>query len=899
MPILCGAMSEEEYIMRRVNRLISAALCSSMLVPAAAYAQDNANPQSEEEEIDDNVIIVTATRRAENLQDIPLAVTAVSTEELNRQGINDIRGLSSVSASFNMNSSDTETGGTTLRIRGIGTTGNNIGLESSVGVFLDGVYLSRPGAALGDLVDVERVEILRGPQGTLFGRNTSAGALTITTKKPNLNELEGFANASYGNFDFLNFQAGVSLPLVADTLGVRFTGAYRKRDGFLTNGAGQQRNTRDRYSLRGQVYWEPSPTLSIRLIADFSSADEVCCEAVQLIDTATAPTFALVGLGANNGGAPNVGLQTIDARQGNSTGPFDNGYNNLGLSGEINWEFSDTASLTYIGSYRDFGAFSTRSTDYVSTSVFSVGVGDAIDPAIARPNSGPIKTWTHELRLQGEAFEDRFSWLVGAYYSDEKIRTDSGILGLGVDYAANEAAVYTGGNLALINGITGGGNFAGSFADNRFSQDATSWSIFTHNSFDITDTLTATIGLRYTDDHKEGSFVQAAANNPSCLATVALLNGAIAGNVLNGLTGAANGLAGLNCFVFATPADLPSAFDNPLTAAAGDGLNFLPRTFGAGAQGGAFDEFNDDEFIYTGKLAWKPTPDVNTYISFSHGYKSGGYNLDASASVGGADPRFASETIDVYEFGLKAALFDGRGTFNLAIFHQEASNFQVLEFTGIQFETFNVPTVKSTGAEIEFQAQFSDQISTNIALTYTDARYPADCDNGAVDSAQPNVSSLCGNDLTNAPDFVGNFGMVFQDTINDAGWSVTASGSVRFESSRRTSTQTADFFSSNPSGAALFTNPATQNANGTGLVNGVLPFVVQEANFKFNGRIGISSPDERFTFELWGVNIFDEQTRSVTFSTPLRGTNTFGRSRSAFIDAPGTYGCNTARQILS
>lgn len=136
--------------------LLAGVCAGAMAIPA--HAQTSETEDADTGASSDNVIIVTATRREQDLQEIPLAVTAVGTEELDRQGIADIRSLSSVSPSFNLNSSDTETGGTTIRIRGVGTTGNNIGLESAVGVFLDGVYLSRPGAALGDLVDVERVE---------------------------------------------------------------------------------------------------------------------------------------------------------------------------------------------------------------------------------------------------------------------------------------------------------------------------------------------------------------------------------------------------------------------------------------------------------------------------------------------------------------------------------------------------------------------------------------------------------------------------------------------------------------------------------------------------------------------------------------------------------------------
>jgi len=154
---------------------------SILFLSAAAIA---AIPQISHAQIDDDEIIVTATKRATSVQDVPISVTVVNPAQLENQGVTSIKDLSSVASGFNIQSSQTETQGTSIRIRGVGTTGNNIGLESAVGVFIDGVYQSRPGVALGELTDIEALELLRGPQGTLFGRNTSAGALNIRTKKP-------------------------------------------------------------------------------------------------------------------------------------------------------------------------------------------------------------------------------------------------------------------------------------------------------------------------------------------------------------------------------------------------------------------------------------------------------------------------------------------------------------------------------------------------------------------------------------------------------------------------------------------------------------------------------------------------------------------------------------------
>ena len=205
----------------------ASALVLSAAIPAAV-AQDQDDGQRTL-----STVTVTATQRAESIQDVPIAVTALDPEALERAGVADIRNLDQVAPSFNMNTSDTQSGGITLRLRGVGTTGNNIGLESSVGVFLDGVYLSRPGIALADLLDLQQIEVLRGPQGTLFGRNTSAGALNIKTKAPNLEGFEGFANATVGNYGLLNVQGGVNIPVVEDKFGLRLSGAFRERDGIV------------------------------------------------------------------------------------------------------------------------------------------------------------------------------------------------------------------------------------------------------------------------------------------------------------------------------------------------------------------------------------------------------------------------------------------------------------------------------------------------------------------------------------------------------------------------------------------------------------------------------------------------------------------------------------------
>ena len=212
---------------------------------------------------------------------MPLAVSAVSAESLQNSGASDIRQLNQLAPSLLVSSTGTEANGS-AQIRGIGTVGDNPGLESSVAVFVDGVYRSRSGVGLNELGEIERIEVLRGPQGTLFGRNASAGLIHVISKKPNMNEFEGFGSLTYGNFDYIRADAGITGP-IGDTLGFRLDGVYARRDGFYHDvNNDTDVNDRNRLFVRGQLLFEPSSALSVRLIGDFTSREESCCGAVYL-----------------------------------------------------------------------------------------------------------------------------------------------------------------------------------------------------------------------------------------------------------------------------------------------------------------------------------------------------------------------------------------------------------------------------------------------------------------------------------------------------------------------------------------------------------------------------------------------------------------------------------------
>ena len=251
---------------------------AAFATPAGAQVATTAPQDAQEDSVANGDIIVTATRRSEALSDIPLAVSAVTAASLQNSGATDIRALNQLSPSLLVSSTSSEAGAGGARIRGIGTVGDNPGLESSVATFIDGVYRNRAGVGLTELGAIDRIEVLRGPQGTLFGRNASAGLISVITAKPSFNfGAEG--EASYGNFDYFRVAGGVTGP-ITEQLAARLDGVYLKRDGYLRDVVSNRTiNGRDRYLVRGQLLFQPNDDFSIRLIGDYSDRKEECCGA--------------------------------------------------------------------------------------------------------------------------------------------------------------------------------------------------------------------------------------------------------------------------------------------------------------------------------------------------------------------------------------------------------------------------------------------------------------------------------------------------------------------------------------------------------------------------------------------------------------------------------------------
>ncbi|KAK0341345.1 hypothetical protein LTR94_026750, partial [Friedmanniomyces endolithicus] len=278
---------------------------TTALHPVAALAQDQqpapvvgtapeTAPAATQDDGAANDIIVTANRRAEPIQDVPIAITAADADTLATARVENVSNIQAISPSISFRATNISTSSANVIIRGLGTTGNSRSFEGSVGVFIDGVYRSRAASALQNFLDIDNLQVLRGPQGTLFGKNTTAGALLLTSTKPSLDRTEGLVDLSYANYETVLGRAAVSVPL-SDTLSVRIAGLAGKRDGFYKDSTtGRSLNNDSSQAVKGQLLFEPSADLTIRLIGDYSHGGGNCCYATS--DFKNGPTQPLVDL---------------------------------------------------------------------------------------------------------------------------------------------------------------------------------------------------------------------------------------------------------------------------------------------------------------------------------------------------------------------------------------------------------------------------------------------------------------------------------------------------------------------------------------------------------------------------------------------------------------------------
>jgi outer membrane receptor protein involved in Fe transport len=722
--------------------LLAGAAAFALAVPGVAFAQDvqDAEPEAEE---GSNVIIVTASKREQTLQETPIAVSVTSGEVIERAQIRDVLDLQTVVPSLRVSQLQTSSA-TTFIIRGFGNGDNNFGIEPSVGVFIDGVFRSRSASALSDLNMIQRVEVLNGPQSTLFGKNASAGVISVVTKEPQY-EFGGQIEASYGNYNAVNVRGEVTGP-ISDTIAWSLDGTYQQRDGFgrIVNLDNAEINNRDRWSLRGNLLIEPTADIKVRLIADYTKIDEVCCQTSNLVvGPATAGAVAAVG-----------GQFPTDFFS------FDNFLNfvpvneneSYGFSGQLDWSFGNL-TLTSITAYRELTNAFIQDVDFTSADLTAEGRDQGVD------------TFTQEVRLTSD-FDGPINFLLGGYYFDESITQDS-FLTVGEDlrdFAAFSAAaplvppgtpaattiatgnaVLAGSEAAL--GLPVGSIFGGDFlSQERFSVDNTSWSIFGTVDFEPADGLVFTAGFNYTDDKKDFT-VNFDALDP--LANINLVDAFI--TLATG--GAITNRAQFQALPAANQQALLAAATNPATNPflGLSALQFQPP-FPDVPNAVEDGRTRDDELTYLLRAAYQVSNEVNLYVSYATGFKASSINLSRdsrplstdytpgprnSTFAAPASPiinaglgtpnlttgtRFAGpEKAKVWEVGMKAQ-WDGFG-FNLALFDQTIEGFQSFAFTGLGFALQNAGQQSVKGFEFDSTIQPDPSLVFTFAATYLDPVY--------------------------------------------------------------------------------------------------------------------------------------------------------------------------------
>jgi len=386
-------------------------------------------------------IIVTATKREQTLQEIPIAVSVVPADTIQKAQILDIKDLQSVVPTLRITTLQGSSQSNFV-IRGFGNGANNPGIEPSVGVFIDGVYRSRSAAQISDLPVLERVEVLSGPQSTLFGKNASAGVISVVTQKPSF-ETTGYAEVGYGNFDQKLAKIFISGP-INDSIAGSLSGGINKRDGYSEslNPNVPDLNDRDRFNLRGDLLFQPTDNVEFRLTGDYNEIDENCCVA-NLIDVFDAAPP--LGIGQPATGTPTflalnaLGLDVNDANDpftytNNVNVPSQNEIQDGGISFHADVNFDNGISLTSITAFRQNESFFDSDVDFSNVDFLPSASGDT-----------NIKTFTQELRFNGTAFDDRVNWTLGGYYFDEQIDSAFG-LRLGQD------------TRTVFNGLVGAGD---------------------------------------------------------------------------------------------------------------------------------------------------------------------------------------------------------------------------------------------------------------------------------------------------------------------------------------------------------------------------------------------------------------------------------------------------------
>jgi iron complex outermembrane receptor protein len=669
----------------RTKPLCLAVVIASLSLGQTALAQEQRESGASEilEEL-----VVTARRREEGLQNAPIAISAYTGETLEYRGVTKLDEITRFVPNLTIENNPSFGGASNsaaIYIRGIGQKEFLPTSEPGVGLYVDGVYIARSVGAILDLIDIERLEVLRGPQGTLFGRNTIGGAINITTVTPEPgDEFGGEIGAAYGTDDRINLRGALNIPM-GDTLAARVSVASFQQDGYVDRSDGIDLGDDDTITGRLAVAWRPSDRLSLDFRLD-ATRDKENGPAMELLGidftdlsqlnglVAAVPppmafvhniTTAAVGPGqpcaatdaAGNGitsnpNSPNCYDNRYVGKDGKNDGtaPAKSESDVLGLSADISYEINDNLTLRSITAWRDLDSEFARDGDHSPHRISQFQ--DTLEQT----------QFTQELQLLGTY--ERMNWIAGIYYFAE-------------DGDNENTLDFT------ISNFRSGGEF-----DNK------SMAAFAQLTYDFTDQLHLTVGGRYTDESKKFHPDQVIYQNY---------------------------YAGISQVL--PPGHPLAALDAPFLQA---GTRILPDLE---------KELEINEFTPMVNLSYDFADNIMAYATYSEGFKSGGFTQRVfppvippfTAPPGTPDidliPTYDPEFVDVYELGFKSTLLDGRMRFNGAIFHTDYDDLQVQVFDSVAPVTENIGSASIDGVELEMQTAPGDGWLVEASLSWLDAGY--------------------------------------------------------------------------------------------------------------------------------------------------------------------------------
>lgn len=795
-------------------------------------------------------IVVTAQKRTESLQDVPISITTLDGAKIDQVGIANLEDLSAYVPNLMLSENAVAT---SIILRGVGP-GANQSYEQSVGLFVDGVHLPKGRQTRTGLFDLERVEVLRGPQGTLFGKNTLAGAVNVTSATPRPGD-ETSGKLSYGvqSHDGQTIEAAIA-GSIGDNFAMRFAFKDHEDDGYLTNSliGGVDGPTTDETLWRLSATWQPSDNTTVEFkhaegehkrVGGTAIISEL--DRVQNVGAATGLAFAVINAFFPSV-APNVasgaqdplrdaislGGNALAASLGRGTVPGEKpegtDTENSDTSLNIEHEFDNGMTFTSVTGYSQYEYEDGIDADFLPIRF------------IGRSDISEFDQFSQEFRLASDPSE-KFSYITGAYFTNgtqeiDRVVAFDGTLGLPTGLTPLigfrtllAVPATTTAALGLPFGVNGFTSFDQIGRVSNWKQETTAMALFFQGEYQITDNLSLTAGLRYTEEDKDAYATTRITDDTSGLATPS--SSPFVGPTIRGVA--------------------PTTFDHSFV-----------------------DSRSTDQVIPAINLKWNKSDESQFYISYSEGFKSGGFNaVDDQApnlepgqsnvvdglvhTVPGTGWSYEDETAKSLEIGGKHTLADGSMNLNWALFTSDYDDQQISTFVGIGFEVRNAASSNVDGLEIDWRWQATDNlmISANVALL--DASYGSfpragctalqqsaiaggatsfdGCTVNIIDGRPVANQDLAGAPLTHAPDYSGSLSVSYDRPIGD-NWNYFLGVDVNF---------TDDY-----------------------LLTGDLDPLDQQAGFeKVNFQTGFRS--DSWEFMVFGRNVTDELTASGGFDVPL------------------------------